>query len=234
MSAILTPQARKDLRERAAQNLKAVRQALGLDALDADGEGDEDGDGEEGSLEGAEAGAAPITTEFEDDEQIATVVITEDFDPALVSTSHYLATHTTDADADVDVDAEALAITSAEASSSSTLRPTLPEIPASSKRAQAREKREKALAATKREREKLKSKRETEKGRSMETKAERRKGKAMEAKRRVMKSHLAMDRDGPQRGGTGVRGARGARGGGGRGRGGRGGGRGRSGQGKKR
>lgn len=153
--------ARKELRQRAAENVKSVRRAMGLE--------DDEDDNEESNEE--EAGSpAPKDlekAEFSDDEQIATVTITEDFDP---SASIYPIRTSTSPSPSVD-----------DKSELKSKKPTVKLLPPSSRRAQKADEKKK-------EKKKI--------SRSMETKAERRKGKEMELRKRSKKAALAMERKG--------------------------------------
>lgn len=105
--------------------------------------------------------------EFSDDEQIATVTITEDFDP---SASIYPIRTSTSPSPSVD-----------DKSELKSKKPTVKLLPPSSRRAQKADEKKK-------EKKKI--------SRSMETKAERRKGKEMELRKRSKKAALAMERKG--------------------------------------
>ncbi|ODN83274.1 hypothetical protein L202_01446 [Cryptococcus amylolentus CBS 6039] len=157
--------ARKELRERAAANVKSVRQAMGL----VDESEDEDENNEAGPS------SAPVDEEeeFSDDDQIATVTITEDFDPT--TTSSFIPTRSSQSPAPEQVEAPAPEVKKVKM------------LPPSSKRAQ------KAL-----DKKKAQSKDGKKVGRttSMETKAERRKGKEIESRKRGKKAALAMERRG--------------------------------------
>ncbi|ORY28293.1 hypothetical protein BCR39DRAFT_535334 [Naematelia encephala] len=153
-------EARKELRERAAENVKTVRKALGL--------ADED-------QESSEAGpSSPLPKEdeeevYSDDDQQATITITEDFDPILSTLPPPpLARRIPLGDSEL-------------------------EMPASSRRAQ------KKAAASVAEKTKSKDASGKERVKSMETKSERRMGRAKESQRRKEKATLAMDRDGGKR-----------------------------------
>ncbi|OWZ63459.1 hypothetical protein AYX15_04575 [Cryptococcus neoformans] len=154
--------ARKELKQRAAENVKSVRRAMGLEDL-------EDDDEEEGSEEEA---WSPVTkgqeeAEFSDDQQIATVTITEDFDP---SASIYPIQTSTSPSPSVN-----------DKSEPKPKKSAVKLLPPSSRRAQKAD-------------EKKKEKKKV--SRSMETKAERRKGKEMELRKRSKKAALAMERKG--------------------------------------
>lgn len=112
--------------------------------------------------------------EFSDEDQLATVTITEDFDPSSLPIPNPLRSSATPEPERAVVKPVAL-------------------MPASSGRAMAKAKKEQ-------DRVKEKKKREKEKSRSMETKAERKKGKAIEAKKRGHKATMAIERDGKTRG----------------------------------
>lgn len=187
--------ARQELKERALENEKSVRTALGLEEL-AEGESSDDEEEDDGGEFGgkfsavgimadtnsAQPRAGPSTHEFSDDEQMATVTIEEDYVPTIPTVSRY----TDDADGDGDEDRN-MAGPSSERERESKAKRAVPLMPASSKRA-----KDKAKSKAKKEDEK--------RSRSMETKAERKKGRALELTRRVGKAGRAMDRDGKKRG----------------------------------
>ena len=163
--------------------MKNVRTAMGLNNSD-----DEDDDSSSDE-ENAEAGPSKVieNVEFEDEDQLATVTIMDDFDPAAMA-----------------IPTRVRGSNSPEPLAIESIKPKvkLPEIGASSKRAMQKAKREKE------------AKKEEKRSRSMETKAERKFGRAMDAKRRAKKSTIALERDGKTRGKAAA--SRG-RGGGGRG-----------------
>ena len=136
--------------------------------------------GEESSSSGLSAHEEEA--EYTDEDQHATVTITEDFDPTAALRP-------------------ALSAREPQDSPKDTLSHSNPIMPASSHRAQGKAKREKD-----------KQKAEKEKSRSMETKAERKIGREMEARRRNKKAAIAIERDGKQRGRTSTRGRGGSRG----------------------
>ena len=120
--------------------------------------------------------------EYSDEDQVATVTITEDFDPAaFVQAAQPVRTTT--------------------APSSAPVAGGSKWMPASGQKSQLR---------MKKEREKQKA--EKERSWSMETKAERKKGREMEARRRTKKAAIAIERDGKQRGGPSSRGRGASRG----------------------
>jgi ribosomal RNA-processing protein 17 len=166
--------------------------------------GEEDEEEEDETMEAGPSKPRQEEAEFSDEDQLATVTITEDFDPSSLPTFNPLRSSTSP-----DPDHPAKPIPS---------RAPVSLMPASSGRAQAKAKKEKEKVKVKKEREK-------ERSRNMETKGERKKGKAMEAKKRGHKATLAIERDGKsrgrgaggKRGGKGGRGGASARGGGKRG-----------------
>lgn len=170
------------MKERAKQNVKSVRAAMGLEVSDDE---DDEGDDDENE-EAPEAGPSKPTRhqdiEFEDDDQLATVTIVDDFDPSALPQVTHSGRESPAADVSTEVPTEVKA------------KVKLPNLPASSKRAAQKIKRDKA------------AKEEKKKSRSMETKSERKFGRAMEAKRRVKKAGIAMERDGKSRGRSSSRG----------------------------
>lgn len=73
-------------------------------------------------------------------------------------------------------------------------RPVVPDMPASSHKAQSKLRKEKEKERAKEA--KYREKEENRRSRSMETKSERRKGREIEGKRRALKATLAIERDG--------------------------------------
>jgi ribosomal RNA-processing protein 17 len=130
-------------------------------------------DDDSGSEAGPSKVAAPVEeAEYSDGDQLATVTITEDFDPSSSSFRPL-----------------AGASSSSPPPASASSRPAIPDMPASSHKAQTKAKKE-------RERLKEKKKSENDRSRSMETKSERKKGREFEAKRRAKKAGMALERDG--------------------------------------
>jgi ribosomal RNA-processing protein 17 len=109
---------------------------------------------------------APIETNFSDDEQLATVTITEDFDFTGGERAY--------------VDSED------EDEAAPKKKPLVPLLPASSRRAEQKAKREKAAAEAK-ERARKDTRAAEKKSTSMETPAERRRAKELEARKRAKK-----------------------------------------------
>jgi ribosomal RNA-processing protein 17 len=142
---------------------------MGLDVSDDDEEGAGD---EDEKPKGGPSRPIQQDIEFEDDDQLATVTIMDDFDPSALTVVP-------------EADRGSPAV---EHSTETKAKVKLPNLPASSKRAAQKIKRDKA------------AKEEKKKSRSMETKSERKFGRAMEAKRRVKKAGMAMERDGKSRG----------------------------------
>ena len=152
---------------------------MGLEPLDkADGESDDD----PGGVEQPEV-SRPLQDEYEDEDQIATVTIVEDFDPNQAGPS----TSTSPSP-----DRQVVGPDGSDLKKGK--KRLVPDMPASSRRAEQKAKRFKV------------DKGEKDKGRSMETKAERKMGRTMEAKRRSKKAHIALERDGRRRGLSTVKG----------------------------
>ncbi|WVQ98903.1 hypothetical protein IAU59_006034 [Kwoniella sp. CBS 9459] len=175
--------ARAELRQKAAENMRSVRRAMGLD----EDEDDEDEDNQDASSAGPSkisaskaAKAAEIEeAEYSDEDQLATVTIMEDFDPSSAPAPTYPRSS-------LSPDPEA---TAADAPVQPEKKKKLPFLPPSSGRlAKAKEKKKEAV------------KKAPKKSTSMETASERRKGREMEARRRTKKASLAMDREGKKRG----------------------------------
>ncbi|WVN86675.1 uncharacterized protein L203_101847 [Cryptococcus depauperatus CBS 7841] len=156
-------QARKDMRERAAENVKSVRIAMGLAPED-----------EESEAGPSKAKENKQEQEFSDEEQIATVTITEDFDPS--APTFYSRSTSLSPNAANNL-GEGVDEKKVEAKLGSSL------LPPSSKRAQ-----------------KKNSKKKEKETKSMETKAERRRGKELEARKRDKKTSLALEKHGKSRG----------------------------------
>ncbi|WVR05403.1 hypothetical protein IAU60_002418 [Kwoniella sp. DSM 27419] len=178
--------ARAELRQKAAENMKSVRRAMGLDEVSDAGEDDSDADGlpEAGPSRPKEAFEE---AEFSDEDQLATVTIMEDFDPSSVQAFQAGRSSTSPQPEG----------SAAAGSAAAKPKRTVPLLPPSSGRAQ---KARKALEKKKEE------KKERKKSTSMETASERRKGREMEARRRTQKASLAMEREGRTRGLKGGRG----------------------------
>ena len=211
----LTMQARKELKERAKANVRNVRLAMGLEVSDEEGSDAEDGDAgaaggddeEEGDENGAGPSRRPVREEqaYSDDDQLATVTITEDAD---FSTGHgYDRAPSPSSSIESGPD-------DGDERAASTVRgngPAVPLMPASSGRMQAKAKKEKDRAKELKKR--AKEKEERKKSKSMETSAERKRGRQMESAKRGMKAKVALDRDGKSRGVKGKRGGKPMRGG---------------------
>jgi ribosomal RNA-processing protein 17 len=184
-----TTQARQELKERAAENVRAVRAAMGLvngalgptlaNSLGTDVAPDETGEDSSRSEAGPSkpSVAAIEEAEYSDEDQLATVTIIEDFDP---SSSVFLPAQR--------------ASSSSPAPETAPKRPVVPDMPASSHKAQSKLRKEKEKERAKEA--KHREKEENRRSRSMETKSERRKGREIEGKRRVLKATLAIERDG--------------------------------------
>ncbi|KIR32841.1 ribosomal RNA-processing protein 17 [Cryptococcus deuterogattii MMRL2647] len=155
--------ARKELKQRAAENVQSVRRAMGLED-DEDDDEEEEGDSNE---DGGQSASKNQEAEFSDDEQIATITITEDFDPSALV--YPIRTSTSPSPSANDK------------SEPQSRKPAVKLLPPSSKRAQKADEKKK-------EKKKI--------SRSMETKAERRKGKEMELRKRSKKAALALERKG--------------------------------------
>ena len=141
-----------------------------------DNSGDEGSDDDSSDEDNAVAGPSQTieNVEFEDDDQLATVTIMDDFDPSAMA----IPSRVRGSNSPEPVVIEEVKVKAKK----------LPEIPASSKRAMQKAKRDKE------------AKKEEKKSRSMETKAERKFGRAMDSKRRAKKSTIALERDGKTRG----------------------------------
>lgn len=158
------------MKERAAQNVKAVRKAMGL-ADDSDVDDDDEDHDMGGNAEAGPSRIMPEEVEYEDEDQLATVTIIEDFEPDQVQRFTRTASQTPDPETEAGQRVE-------------VTRPKVKVMPASSRRATQKAEREK------------KKREEQKSSRSMETKAERKIGKAMQSKRRTEKAGLAIERNG--------------------------------------
>jgi ribosomal RNA-processing protein 17 len=182
-------QARQELKERAAENVRAVRAAMGLvngalgltcaNSFGTDLYPDEAGEESPQSEAGPSkpSVAAVEEAEYSDEDQLATVTIIEDFDP---SSSAF--------------PPDRRASSSSPPPENAPKRPVVPDMPASSHKAQSKLRKEKERERAKEA--KHREKEENRRSRSMETKSERRKGREIEGKRRALKATLAIERDG--------------------------------------
>ncbi|WWC89750.1 uncharacterized protein L201_004676 [Kwoniella dendrophila CBS 6074] len=191
-------EARAELRRKAAENVKTVRRAMGLEDLSSDD--DEDDDDETNQAGPSKVKKPEIEeAEYSDEDQLATVTIMEDFDPSSLQLSNSRIPNSDDDDEE-DFDNKS------KITEQIKEKPKIKMLPPSSAKLQKI-----------REKKKLEKKKST----SMETASERRKGRIFEAVRRTKKASLAREREGS----GSSRGGRGGKRGGGRG--GRGGGKGR-------
>ncbi|WWC60956.1 uncharacterized protein I303_103533 [Kwoniella dejecticola CBS 10117] len=176
-------EARAELRKKAAENVKSVRRAMGLEDI-SDYESEDD---EKDNQAGPSRTKAVEEEEYSDEENLATVTIEEDFDPSSVSlkdSRRFANSNSQSPGPDAHGEERQSEIKEMEKQ-----RPKVKMLPPSSAKLQKiREKK----------------KEEKKKSTSMETAAERRKGRIFEAQRRTKKASLARDREGgSKRGGKG-------------------------------
>ena len=172
-------QAREELKKKAAENVRNVRMAMGLDATP-------DGQQDDSESETEEEEDKVVEDAYEDEDQIATVTIMEDFDPSQPGPSRRSPSPGSGSEAG---ERSTAVVRGWNEKENKRKAVGVPDMPASSRRAQKRAKSNPDKGKT--------EKRE----RGMETKAERKFGRAVEAKRRAKKAHIALERDGRQRGG---------------------------------
>ncbi|ORX33722.1 nucleolar protein 12-domain-containing protein [Kockovaella imperatae] len=182
--------AREELKKKAAENVRNVRLAMGLPT----GDDEEMASGDESSNEGP---AVPLEDEYEDDDQIATVTITEDFDPSIPGPStRKFGSPSSDEEGDEHRSGQL-----GDAEKTKKRKAVgLPDMPASSHRAQKKAKSILEQAKLEKKERQERAEKADKQSRGMETKAERKFGRAMEAKRRAKRAGIAMERDGRQRG----------------------------------
>ncbi|WWC69288.1 uncharacterized protein I206_103226 [Kwoniella pini CBS 10737] len=178
-------EARADLRKKAAENVKSVRRAMGLEDISDYEDEDEDEEIQAGPSRQKEK---IKEVEYSDEDNLATVIIEEDFDPSLIENIEKRFPDSIDDDND-EKTKEIKEIKE---------KPKIKMLPPSSAKLQKiREKK----------------KEEKKKSKSMETNSERRKGRIFEAQRRTKKASLARDREGSSnsRGGKGGKRGRGGK-----------------------
>ncbi|OCF36590.1 ribosomal RNA-processing protein 17 [Kwoniella heveanensis CBS 569] len=182
--------ARAELRQKAAENMKSVRRAMGLD----DDDDDDDEDDEEPTAGPSNSGPSKVSAqakeveeaEYSDEDQLATVTIIEDFDPSSAPKPTFSRSSLSP-----DPEESTFNAPIQDKKKSVGKLPFLP--PSSGKLAKAKEKKKTGIKDNS-------VKKVPKKSTSMETASERRKGREMEARRRTKKASLAMDREGKKRG----------------------------------